>query len=92
MCFGKGDSEKLKNSFAASFIFIAAVTVIMNIIIFALADPILHLLNVPDEIYEMMRSYVVIVFGGLFFVFLYNYFAFLLRAIGNSAFMPPIWG
>ena len=85
VCFGKGDSEKLKNSFAASFIFIAAVTVIMNIIIFALADPILHLLNVPDEIYEMMRSYVVIVFGGLFFVFLYNYFAFLLRAIGNSA-------
>lgn len=85
VCFGKGDSEKLKNSFAASFIFIAAVTVIMNIIIFALADPILHLLNVPDEIYEMMHSYVVIVFGGLFFVFLYNYFAFLLRAIGNSA-------
>ena len=85
VCFGKGDSEKLKNSFAASFIFIAAVTVIMNIIIFALADPILHLLNVPDEIYEMMRSYVVIVFGGLFFVFLYNYFAFLLRATGNSA-------
>lgn len=85
VCFGKGDSEKLKNSSAASFIFIAAVTVIMNIIIFALADPILHLLNVPDEIYEMMRSYVVIVFGGLFFVFLYNYFAFLLRAIGNSA-------
>lgn len=85
VCFGKGDSEKLKNSSAASFIFIAAVTVIMNIITFALADPILHLLNVPDEIYEMMRSYVVIVFGGLFFVFLYNYFAFLLRAIGNSA-------
>lgn len=85
VCFGKGNSEKLKNSSAASFIFIAAVTVIMNIIIFALADPILHLLNVPDEIYEMMRSYVVIVFGGLFFVFLYNYFAFLLRAIGNSA-------
>lgn len=85
VCFGKGDKVKLKNSVAASFIFIAAVTVIINIIIFAAVDPILHILNVPDDVYEMMRSYVVIVFGGLIFVFLYNYFAFLLRAIGNSA-------
>ena len=85
VCFGKGDKAKLKNSAAASFIFIAAVTVIINIIIFAAVDPILHILNVPDDVYAMMRSYVVIVFGGLIFVFLYNYFAFLLRAIGNSA-------
>ena len=85
VCFGKGDKAKLKNSAAASFIFIAAVTVIINIIIFAAVDPILHILNVPNDVYAMMRSYVVIVFGGLIFVFLYNYFAFLLRAIGNSA-------
>lgn len=85
VCFGKGDRTKLKNSAAASFIFIAAVTVIINIIVFAAVDPILHILNVPDDVYAMMRSYVVIVFGGLILVFLYNYFAFLLRAIGNSA-------
>ena len=85
VCFGKGDREKLKNSAAASFIFIAAVTVIINIAVFAFVDPILHILNVPDDVYSMMRSYVVIVFGGLIFVFLYNYFAFLLRAIGNSS-------
>ena len=85
VCFGKGDRQKLKNSAAASFLFIAAVTVVMNIAVFALTDPILHILNVPDDVYAMMRSYVVIVFGGLIFVFLYNYFAFLLRAIGNSA-------
>lgn len=85
VCFGKGDKAKLKNSAAASFIFIAAVTVIINIAVFAFVDPILHILNVPDDVYSMMRSYVVIVFGGLIFVFLYNYFAFLLRAIGNSS-------
>ncbi|MGN0599441.1 MAG: MATE family efflux transporter [Oscillospiraceae bacterium] len=85
VCFGSRDMTGLKNSAAASFIFIASVTVIINIASFALTDPILHILNVPDEIYSMMRNYIVIIFGGLFFVFLYNYFAFLLRAIGNSA-------
>ena len=33
---------------------------------------------------EMMHSYVWIIFMGLVFVFLYNYFAYLLRAVGNS--------
>ena len=68
-----------------SFVFIGSVTVIMNLLIFLLTDPILHILNVPDDIYGLMREYVVIIFGGLFFTFLYNYFAFLLRATGNSA-------
>ena len=33
---------------------------------------------------EMMHTYVWIIFTGIFFVFLYNYFAYLLRAVGNS--------
>lgn len=32
----------------------------------------------------MMEEYVFVIFFGIFFVFLYNYFAFLLRAVGNS--------
>lgn len=31
-----------------------------------------------------MEEYVFVIFFGIFFVFLYNYFAFLLRAVGNS--------
>lgn len=83
--FGRKDMKELRNSVAVSFVFIGSVTVIMNLLIFLLTDPILHILNVPDDIYGLMREYVVIIFGGLFFTFLYNYFAFLLRATGNSA-------
>ena len=32
----------------------------------------------------MTRDYLAVVFWGIFFIFLYNYFAFLLRALGNS--------
>ena len=52
-------------------------------------DWILHMMHVPNNIYNLMREYIFIIFGGIFFVFLYNYFAFLLRAIGNS--MVPLF-
>ena len=82
--FGRNDKQQLKNNIAVSFLFIAAFTVIINVLIFAAVDPILHILNVPPDIYASMREYVWLIFFGIFFVFLYNYFAFLLRAIGNS--------
>ncbi len=84
VCFGKKDTQQLKNSILTSFIFIAAVTILMNLLVFAGIDFILYLLRVPSDLYELMRDYVWIIFYGIFFVFLYNYFAFLLRAIGNS--------
>lgn len=84
VCFGKKDKQQMKKSMIASFLFIVLVTLIINIIVFIGIDSILHLLSVPMEIYELMREYVKIIFWGIFSVFLYNYFAFLLRAIGNS--------
>ncbi len=89
VCFGKKDKQKMKNSIAASFLFILAVTIIMNILVFVGIDWILHMMRVPNNIYNLMREYIFIIFGGIFFVFLYNYFAFLLRAIGNS--MVPLF-
>lgn len=47
-------------------------------------DGILKLLRTPAELMEMTREYVSVVFAGIIFVFLYNFFAFLLRAMGNS--------
>ena len=84
VCFGKNDKKQMKNSIVASFIFIATVTIIINVLAFIGIDFILHTLRVPDDIYGMMRKYILIIFCGIFFTFLYNYFAFLLRAIGNS--------
>ncbi len=84
VCFGRGDRRQMKQSMAASFLFVALVTILINGLVFAGLHPILRLLRVPGEIYQMMQEYVWIIFFGIFFVFLYNYFAFLLRAVGNS--------
>lgn len=82
--FGRKDEGHMKNSMALSFLFIGLVTVGMNILVYAGLSPILALLRVPGELLEMMEEYVAVIFAGIFFVFLYNYFSFLLRAVGNS--------
>ncbi len=87
--FGKKDEEGLHKSVSASFMFILAAAVVINIAVFLGTDVILRLLQVPDSVYGMMREYVQVIFTGILFVFLYNYFAYLLRALGNS--VTPLW-
>lgn len=87
--YGKKEEAQMKNSILLSFLFIGSVTALLTLVSFAGTDPILHLLQTPDSLYAMMRSYVTVIFLGVPFVFLYNYFSFLLRAVGNS--VTPLW-
>lgn len=82
--FGKKDLRQMKKSMSVSFLFISVVTIMMNGVVFRSINTILRLLRVPEDIFPLMYEYVWVIFCGIFFVFLYNYFAFLLRSIGNS--------
>ncbi len=82
--FGKRDFDRLKNSFFLSFVLIGTITVLLNIFVFIKIDSIIELLQVPSEITGLMKDYLICIFIGIFATFLYNYFANLLRAIGNS--------
>ncbi|MCI5699422.1 MAG: MATE family efflux transporter [Lachnospiraceae bacterium] len=83
--FGQGETEKMREDVFVSFVLIAGITLTLNIVVFLLLDPILHLLQIPGEVYAMMKDYLMVIFWGIPAVFLYNYFASLLRALGNSA-------
>lgn len=82
--YGEGDIPKLKSDILHSFILIFPAAVLLNIIAFAGLDPIMTLLQVPDEVVPYMREYLQVIFVGIIATFLYNYFASLLRAVGNS--------
>ena len=82
--FGQRDEIALREDICASFSFIASVTVILLIASFACLDGIRSFLSVPSEVWGSMRAYLFIIFIGTPAVFLYNYFASYLRAIGNS--------
>ena len=88
--FGSREEEKLRESIFVSFMVIAAATVLLNVAVMSLTDSILHALQIQPQIYGMTRAYVRVVFLGIPFTFLYNYFATLLRAIGNSV-MPLVF-
>ena len=82
--FGAGKQADMRQEVKLSFVFIGIITAIIYIIVFPGTDLILHLLAVPADVYALMRSYVRIIFAGIVFIFLFNFFAYLLRAVGNS--------
>lgn len=82
--YGQKDRKRLKEGMVHAFGLIAAVTIVLNILVFAGLPLILRLLQVPAEVTPYMEEYLKIIFVGISATFLYNYFAALLRAIGNS--------
>lgn len=89
IAYGAGNQQELKKSMWVSFVFVGIVTIIMNAAVFVWTEPILRLLQIPEEVYPLMHQYIRIIFSGILFVFLYNFFACLLRAVGNS--VVPLW-
>lgn len=88
MLFGGKDMERLKNSIFISFVLIGSVSLIINIAVLCLLSPLLSLLQIPADILTETEDYLRIIFFGIMFTFLYNYFAALLRSMGNS--MAPL--
>ena len=82
--FGEQDHKKLKEGILHSFGLIAAMTVVINVLVYAGLPLILKVLQVPAEVVPYMRTYLLVIFAGISATFLYNYFAALLRAVGNS--------
>lgn len=82
--FGQKDTHGLKEGVLASFVLLGAVTVILNVLIFAGIDWIVWVLRTPAALVEMMRDYLAVIFAGMIGIFLYNFFASLLRSLGNS--------
>ena len=85
MLFGAGETDRLKNSLFISFALIGAAAIVIEILSHALLSPLLTVLQVPADIRAETGVYLQVIFLGIFFTFIYNYFACVLRAIGNSA-------
>lgn len=82
--YGKGDTQRMKKGIFLSFALILAVTLALEVAVFAGINPILTLMNVPADVLPLMREYLLYIFLGMPATFLYNYYASLLRSIGNS--------
>ena len=81
---GKEEKENLKAAVGHAFVLIMAVTIAVNIAVYVFMDPILLFLRVPKEVLADMKAYLLVVYAGLIATSLFNFFACLLRALGNS--------
>lgn len=82
--FGARKYEDLKSSISTSFIFIGICSIIITFLSLVFIDEIIKLMNVPAEVVQQNRQYFKIIFYSIFFSFLYNWAAGLLRSLGNS--------
>ena len=87
--YGAGRTDSLRRSIYVSVLLIGTVTLILNIAVFVWIHPILRILQIPKDIYGMMYDYLWIIFWGIGFTFIYNFYAALLRAIGDA--VTPLW-
>lgn len=86
--FGSRDRERLEKGIYIAFVSIGLVAAVLNAAVYLGMEGILIFLRVPAEVTALMREYLVWIFAGIAAVFLYNFVANLLRAVGNS--MVPL--
>ena len=82
--FGQRDEAGLREAVCASFVLITSAALLLSGAAFACLDFLRVFLRVPAEVWGFMREYLSVIFCGIAATFLYNYFASLLRALGNS--------
>ena len=88
ICRGRGDESGLRQSIVHAFGLIGVCTLLLTALAYALLPALLRLLQVPESVSPLMRTYLAVIFAGIPATFLYNFFACLLRSVGNS--MTPL--
>lgn len=83
--YGAKDYKTLHRQISTTMLSGVVFSFFLTLFCVVFAVPILHLLQVDASIMDMTRQYLRIIFLGLMFTFLYNFFSSTLRALGDSA-------
>ena len=84
ICHGQKNTALMKQSIYISFLSIGALSLFLNALSYLFLEEIIRLMQIPQEVVPYFRDYLLWIFAGIVAVFLYNYCAALLRAVGNS--------
>ena len=82
--FGAGNEEKVKKTIVNSGYILFAGSLVIGVISFLLAEPMLRFMNTPADILEDALIYMRLQCIGLPLVALYNHVSAMLRALGDS--------
>lgn len=82
--FGAKDYNKLQRQISTTMLSGTVFSAMLSLFCIIFSRPILKLLQVDPAIMDLTVSYMRIIFLGLIFTFLYNFFSSTLRALGDS--------
>ena len=82
--FGAKDDVAIKKAVASNIILTLVLTVFITIIALLVKNPLLRMMNTPDNIFDDASTYITVIFAGIITQALYNMAAGILRALGDS--------
>ena len=82
--YGAKDYKLLERQISTSMLGGLAFSAVVALFLILFAHPLLQLLQVPADIIGSAKGYLRIIFLGLIFTFVYNFFSNTLRALGDS--------
>lgn len=81
---GAGRKEDVKKTIGTMFTVLLVTSILLSLICYLLREPILRLLNTPEESYSLTYDYAVTCILGLVFIYGYNVVSAILRGMGDS--------
>ena len=82
--FGADDRKEMNSSIRSALTVSMLLGVVLSIAGFFLSPWLLHVMSVPDDIYDLTLAYTRIYFAGIWAMILYNMSAGIMRAFGDS--------
>ena len=82
--FGAKDEVGLKKAVASNITLTIISTIIITIVALLVKNPLLSIMNTPENILNDANTYITIIFAGIFTQTAYNMAAGILRALGDS--------
>lgn len=82
--FGAKRMDDLRTSIWNALVFVLLLSIIINTVSYLLLEQFLVWLKIPLQAIEFTRTYLQIILAGMTFVSVYNFFASVLRSIGNT--------
>lgn len=82
--FGAKDEAGVKKAVASNITLTLISTFLMTVIALIVKNPLLRMMNTPENIFDNANTYITIIFAGLITQALYNMSAGILRSLGDS--------
>lgn len=82
--FGANDIHKMRKYIFNGAVLTGIIALIVTSVCAICCNQILHLLSVPQDIFDKAYSYLIVIFLGIPFTLMYNYLSSVLRSLGDS--------